>query len=504
MPPSPTPRKRRKGPGSSEVNSVSKASPRKRKFSSVDSSYHSEDADDAEEDKPAPSRRRKRGPRKGKQKPPTSEMKDFVSGSEESNGNEDYVSSATENDNLSDLADGAQPHQLRSGREYGPNKSRLKKETASKESPRPTSRDRESPGVIRSAISSANDSGSDEPNRLNILGSTSERTSSPDTQGISCRRPPELGPTHAYVPNSDQAASSSKRRRTAYYGVVSSSEDVIAVTQDTNSQNSVLLRLNLKGPLVDHDSSSRPAKAKRRETSSLDEPPASLLEKDGSFWFKGGSIVLISDQRTGFRVHRSAQAVPPDAKGDTQIDLGDSTIHFLHASYPRSLLLLRRDPNIPSNPYYTYLPNNLAQQDVIQHLSMVYPSEELADPEKHTDLILSSSELHSLRAIAIGREYDVPVIILPAAYYASTTELITNAKPDILAIILAGREKHRRCCVQRCVVLDLPGVAVDQPCVCCTSSGAIENVWGCDKGSCQVSRATGRNHPLPIPRCYTT
>ncbi|KAK0474108.1 hypothetical protein IW261DRAFT_1651868 [Armillaria novae-zelandiae] len=241
MPPSPIPRKRRKGPGSSEVNSVSKgmlhintryptslehpiASPRKRKFSSVDSSYHSEDADDAEEDKPAPSRRRKRGPRKGKQKPPTSEMKDFVSGSEESNGNEDYVSSATENDNLSDLADGAQPHQLRSGREYGPNKSRLKKETASKESPRPTSRDRESPGVIRSAISSANDSGSDEPNRLNILGSTSERTSSPDTQGISRRCPPELGPTHAYMPNSDQAASSSKRRRTAYR-VVSSSED---------------------------------------------------------------------------------------------------------------------------------------------------------------------------------------------------------------------------------------------------------------------------------------
>ncbi|KAK0474119.1 hypothetical protein IW261DRAFT_1569176 [Armillaria novae-zelandiae] len=37
------------------VNSVSKASPRKRKFSSVDSSDHSEDADDAEEDKPAKS-----------------------------------------------------------------------------------------------------------------------------------------------------------------------------------------------------------------------------------------------------------------------------------------------------------------------------------------------------------------------------------------------------------------------------------------------------------------
>ncbi|KAK0477263.1 hypothetical protein IW261DRAFT_1486498, partial [Armillaria novae-zelandiae] len=152
-------------------------------------------------------------------------MKDFVSGGEESNfGNEDYVGSATENVNLSDLADGTQPHQLRSGREYGRNKSRLNNEAASKESPRPTSREQESPGVIRSAISSANDSGSDEPS---IRGSTPRRTSSSDTQvqGISRRRPPKSGPTHAYVPNSDQAASSSKRRRTAYYGVVSSSED---------------------------------------------------------------------------------------------------------------------------------------------------------------------------------------------------------------------------------------------------------------------------------------
>ncbi|KAK0458383.1 hypothetical protein IW261DRAFT_1543866, partial [Armillaria novae-zelandiae] len=150
-----------------------------------------------------------------------SEMKDFLSGCEESNGNEDYVGSATENDNLSDLADGAQPHQLRSGREYGPNKSRLNKEAASKGSPRPTSCDRESPGVIRSAISSANDSESDESS---IRGSTPGRTSSPDTQGISRRRPPELAPRKAYVPNSDQATSSSKRRRTAYR-VVSSSED---------------------------------------------------------------------------------------------------------------------------------------------------------------------------------------------------------------------------------------------------------------------------------------
>ncbi|PBK67187.1 hypothetical protein ARMSODRAFT_321740 [Armillaria solidipes] len=166
-----------------------------------------EDSDDAEEDKPEPrqqSRRRKRcspkaarRPRKGKQKALTSETEIFISGSEESDGNEDYAGSATENDNLSGLADGAQPRQLRSGRKYGPNKSTPSKETASKES---SPRDRESPGFIRAAISSAVDSGSDERNRLSTR-STPRRMSSPDAQ-----------------------ASSSKRRRTAYR-VVSSSDD---------------------------------------------------------------------------------------------------------------------------------------------------------------------------------------------------------------------------------------------------------------------------------------
>ncbi|KAK0244611.1 hypothetical protein EDD85DRAFT_979286 [Armillaria nabsnona] len=142
MPPSPTPRKRRQVPGTSKVNSVSKASPRKRRFLSVDSSDHLEDLDDAEEVKPTPKercRRRKRGPpkaahrpRKGKQKALSSEMEIFISGSEESNGNEDYAGSATENDNLSDLADGAESRQLCSGRKYGPNKSTPSKEIASK------------------------------------------------------------------------------------------------------------------------------------------------------------------------------------------------------------------------------------------------------------------------------------------------------------------------------------------------------------------------------------
>ncbi|KAK0474104.1 hypothetical protein IW261DRAFT_1610716 [Armillaria novae-zelandiae] len=212
-----------------------------------------------------------------------------------------------------------------------------------------------------------------------------------------------------------------------------------------------------------HDPSSHPAVGKLHHQ-------MNLLRLSG---FEDGSIVLINDQRTAFRVHLRvlslnaeyfrdmsglAQAVPPDAKGDTMIDLGGFNdplsprfVHPLVLSAQGSQLL-----TIPSKPYYAYRPNNQVRSDVIRHLSMVYPSEELADLEKHTDLILPRSDLHSLRA---GREYDVPIIILPAAYYyASTTELITNAKPDILAIILAGREKRRRSCVQRCVVLALPGV----------------------------------------------
>ncbi|SJL15267.1 uncharacterized protein ARMOST_18757 [Armillaria ostoyae] len=207
----------------SKANSASKASPRR--FPSVDSLDHPEDSDDAEEDKPEArqqSRRRKRRPpkaahrpRKGKQKALTSEMEIFLSGSEESDGNEDYAGSATENVNLSDLADGAQSRQLRSGRKYGPNKSTPSKEIASKES---------SPRGIGPArptkveISSAVDSGSDELNRLSTR-STPRRTSNPDAQRIS--HLPELT-SHVLI--SDQTASSSKRRRTAYR-VVSSSDD---------------------------------------------------------------------------------------------------------------------------------------------------------------------------------------------------------------------------------------------------------------------------------------
>ncbi|KAK0449529.1 hypothetical protein EV421DRAFT_1425229 [Armillaria borealis] len=208
-----------------------------------------------------------------------------------------------------------------------------------------------------------------------------------------------------------------------------------------------------------HDPSSRPPK--RQKTSSDEPSNTSSFERDASFWFEDGSIILISNQRTGFRVHlgvlslnaeffrdMSGLAVP-DAKGDTMIDLEDSTqdlTHFLHVLYTRSYFCAGTLTSYDTLESLLRMSTKyLAQQlrsDVIKHLTMIYPSE-LADLGKHTDLILPCSDLHSLRAIAMGREHNVPIILPAAYYYASTlptTELVANVKPDILAMILAGRE----------------------------------------------------------------
>ncbi|KAK0474046.1 hypothetical protein IW261DRAFT_583037 [Armillaria novae-zelandiae] len=136
---------------------------------------------------------------------------------------------------------------------------------------------------------------------------------------------------------------------------------------------------------------------------------------------------------------------------------------------------------------------------------MVYPSEELADLEKHTDLILPRSDLHSLRAIAIGREYDVPILLPAAYYYASTTELITNAKPDILAIILAGPGRENAVVAAYNVAWSWIYQECRRSTMCLLHvKRCYRKRLSCDKGNCRVSRATGWNRPLPIPRCYAT
>ncbi|KAK0430746.1 hypothetical protein EV421DRAFT_2041652 [Armillaria borealis] len=167
----------------------------------------------------------------------------------------------------------------------------------------------------------------------------------------------------------------------------------------------------------EHDPSSRPAK---RQKTSSDESSTSSFERDASFWFEDGSIILISNQRTGFCVHlgvlslnaeffrdMSGLAVP-DAKGDTMIDLEDSTqdlTHFLHALYTRSYFCAGTPTSYDTLESLLRMSTKylaqLLRSDVITHLAMIYPPE-LADLGKHTDLILPCSDLHSLRAIEMG------------------------------------------------------------------------------------------------------
>lgn len=76
----------------------------------------------------------------------------------------------------------------------------------------------------------------------------------------------------------------------------------------------------------------------------------------------------------------------------------------------------------------------------------MYPSN-MDDLQKYDHLRIPYSDSHSLRAIAMARENDVPMI-LPTAFYL--TSLIPPSRlvmlhpkppPDVLAAILAGREK---------------------------------------------------------------
>lgn len=98
-----------------------------------------------------------------------------------------------------------------------------------------------------------------------------------------------------------------------------------------------------------------PRPAKRQRTSEND-PDAPSYEKDTSFWFEDGNIVLVSAQGTGFRVHlgilslnaeffrdMSGLALPDRGEGGfTLLHVTDSTrdlSHFLHAFYTRASVL---------------------------------------------------------------------------------------------------------------------------------------------------------------------
>lgn len=97
---------------------------------------------------------------------------------------------------------------------------------------------------------------------------------------------------------------------------------------------------------------SRPAK---RQKTAENPPSPSTHRKDATFWFEDGNVVLVSNQRTEFRVHlgvlsfnadffrdMAGLAVPDkEERGYTTIEVADSTqdlTHFLHALYTRSLV----------------------------------------------------------------------------------------------------------------------------------------------------------------------
>ncbi|KAK0185651.1 hypothetical protein F5146DRAFT_186184 [Armillaria mellea] len=85
-----------------------------------------------------------------------------------------------------------------------------------------------------------------------------------------------------------------------------------------------------------------------------------------------------------------------------------------------------------------YLAHQL-RADIVKHLTMIYPSK-LAALEEHKDL-----SPHSARAIAVSQEYDIPIILSEAFYFALTippAQLIDlPLKRDNVAAILSDRDK---------------------------------------------------------------
>lgn len=90
-----------------------------------------------------------------------------------------------------------------------------------------------------------------------------------------------------------------------------------------------------------------------------------------------------------------------------------------------------------------YLAHQL-RADIVKHLTMIYPSK-LAALEEHKDLRVPDHYSHSVRAIAMSQEHDVPIILLAAFYFASTippAQLIDlHLERDDVAVILSGRDK---------------------------------------------------------------
>ncbi|SJL15252.1 uncharacterized protein ARMOST_18740 [Armillaria ostoyae] len=213
---------------------------------------------------------------------------------------------------------------------------------------------------------------------------------------------------------------------------------------------------------TESDPAPRPAK---RQRTSENDPDAPSYEKDISFWFEDGNIVLVSAQGTGFRVHlgilslnaeffcdMSGLALPDRGEGGfTLLHVTDSTrdlSHFLHAFYTRAYFYTGKPTHYDAldsmlRMSTKYLAQKL-RSDLIKHLIMIYPPE-MAKVRMHQHLIDPDQKCHSLYAIAMAREHDIPDILPTAFYFASTISPATliqiHSDASDLVLITSAREK---------------------------------------------------------------
>ncbi|PBK67192.1 hypothetical protein ARMSODRAFT_1086167 [Armillaria solidipes] len=208
----------------------------------------------------------------------------------------------------------------------------------------------------------------------------------------------------------------------------------------------------------------------KRDTTTLTDSSPQPAEReesgsDGSFWFEDGNIILINAQRAGFRVHLDVLSMNADFFRDTSgmtllqergteyylLRVTDSTkdlMHFFHALYTRAYFYPGKPTHYDALESMLRLANKYSahqlRADIVKHLTMIYPSK-LAALEEHKDLRVPDHYSHSVRAIAMSREHDIPIILPAAFYFASTippAQLIDlHLKRDDVAVILSGKDK---------------------------------------------------------------
>ncbi|KAF9008530.1 hypothetical protein BDZ89DRAFT_1078983, partial [Hymenopellis radicata] len=199
--------------------------------------------------------------------------------------------------------------------------------------------------------------------------------------------------------------------------------------------------------------------------------PAYTIQDD-KFWFSDGSIILISEDKKAFRVHlvvlamhsqyfkdmvEQAQPSAADAADHSlqQLPLADSSediscfLHFIYTPWyftvgePTPFKQLSGMLRLSTK----YLCDQL-RQGIIKHLMMIYPRER-AKLLPLSPLIPAENKVdHSLLAIQMGQESNIPEILPIAFYHAATIDPIhLLAHPDVSSDIKLAVSVGRACLV---------------------------------------------------------